>query len=276
LKEAQESFKDSVLKTGTTLAKRRLDISNRLVENEKKRLALSSQITSDRVSSISSGVKEGAIDLDLITEFKDKFKNLTSDEDRATLITDYQDQVSSQGSTQAMKDQLLKMAGIGVKGGTVNPEDLARIQFNTRYEGGTPEMRKEVMASGAAGQAQKEIGVLDDISESLKIEKENIKGKLQKFALAFDIKDDPDLLSNVLEISESLNNVGANFKKLEEVSKKLSDVGSSVLDQAKGTNDLIIKNKEDRDVIAARVTEKMAGIKDMINKITGGLDEIGF
>ena len=46
--------------------------------------------------------------------------------------------------------------------------------------------------------------------------------------------------------------------------------------QAKGTNDLIIKNKEDRDVIAARVTEKMAGIKDMINKITGGLDEIGF
>lgn len=266
LQEASKAYRDSVLKTSLTLQQRQIDISNQLVANEQKRLELARQITADRVSSISQGVKGGAIDLDLITEFQDKIKNLTSDEDRATLITDFQDQVSSQGSTQAMKDQLLKMAGIGVKGGAVSPEDLARIQLNTRFEGGTPELREQAMASGAAGQAQKEVGVLSEIDASLKAENEKLKSRITQFAETF---DGAAIQTEIQNIADSLSGASDNFKTLETVSKDLSAIAFTVMNDSEFYANSLEQERQKRAELQAEVFSSVENIKKHISQMTG-------
>ena len=266
LQEASKAYRDSVLKTSLTLQQRQIDISNQLVANEQKRLELATQITADRVSSISGSVKGGAIDLDLITEFQDKFKNLTSDEDRATLITDFQDQVGSQGSTQAMKDQLLKMAGIGVKGGAVSPEDLARIQSNTQFKGGTPEMREKLLASGAAGQTQKELGVLSEIDASLKAENEKLKSRITQFAETF---DGAAIQTEIQNIAGSLSGASDNFKTLETVSKDLSAIAFTVMNDTEFYANSLEQEKQKRSELQAEVFSSVENIKKQISQMTG-------
>lgn len=266
LEEASKAYRDSVLKTSLTLQQRQIDISNQLVANEQKRLELATQITADRVSSISGSVKGGAIDLDLITEFQDKFKNLTSDEDRATLITDFQDQVGSQGSTQAMKDQLLKMAGIGVKGGAVSPEDLARIQSNTQFKGGSPEMREKLLASGAAGQAQKEVGVLSEIDASLKAENEKLKGRITQFAEAF---DGSEIQTEIKNIADSLSGASDNFKTLETVSKDLSAIAFTVMNDTEFYANSLEQEKQKRSELQKEVFSSVENIKKQISQMMG-------
>jgi len=266
LEEASKAYRDSVLKTSLTLQQRQIDISNQLVANEQKRLELATQITADRVSSISGSVKGGAIDLDLITEFQDKFKNLTSDEDRATLITDFQDQVGSQGSTQAMKDQLLKMAGIGVKGGAVSPEDLARIQSNTQFKGGTPEMREKLLASGAAGQTQKELGVLSEIDASLKAENEKLKSRITQFAETF---DGAAIQTEIQNIADSLSGASDNFKTLETVSKDLSAIAFTVMNDSEFYANSLEQERQKRSELQAEVFSSVENIKKQISQMTG-------
>ncbi|MDB4761431.1 phage tail tape measure protein [bacterium] len=272
LEEASKAYRDSVLKTSLTLQQRQIDISNQLVANEQKRLELARQITADRVSSISNSVKQGPINLDLIEEFQDKFKNLTSDEDRATLITDFQDQVSSKGSTPEMRDQLLKMAGIGVKGGTVSPKDLARIQGQTGFfggeglDGGRDKAIEGLMSTTSGSQTQKELGVLSEIDASLKAENEKLKSRITQFAETF---DGTAIQTEIKNIADSLSGASDNFKTLETVSKDLSAIAFTVMNDSEFYANSLEQERQKRSELQAEVFSSVENIKKQISQMTG-------
>lgn len=225
--EASMAFKQSVVDSAVFFEQKQTEIANKLKEYAKQRAELTAQILSDKLSSITSAVKEGPISMESVQSFRKDFESARNDEERARAIADFETGVISKAQTPEQAGLLRSMAGLGTgsRDQLASDKDIARINKSVGYSGFTDKDVEALYGASKAGQGEDQRAKMDEMVTALKEQSERLRLKMDEFAEAFDAKKIVDQVQNM---ADSLRAGAKSLKGVRQASEGLGDATTAV------------------------------------------------
>lgn len=252
INEASIEFKQKIVDAATAMAKRRMDVENRLNDIATQRSQEQASILSNSFNNIVSSVQQGPIDLTVINELRDALKNAKTPQEKANILAQANTEISK--APESIRNSLIKMLGL-------TQDQISQIDKSTMFEGGT-KSQQDALYDEIVKDRNANLEALNAEEQALKKELTDLNEKIKQFGKNFNAEG---VVNGLNAMAKLLENAGTDMSAFTTASTEIGKMGANVLEMAKKTNESITNTNK----IIESNSKAIKDLESKVAKLTG-------